>query len=420
MPKKALVRSIEIWNHIRRSEEFGATLSTPSLHWRKVVERKNEIIERFRSGKEPQLNKLGVDLVRGHAMFTSPSSITVDGQEYTADRFLIGTGSKSSIPPIEGIEHAMDSKEILDIKELPDSLAIIGGGVIGLEFAHIFANAGVKVTMILRGNTLLKSQDSESSQLIHEISENRGIKIVTNAKVEKIFKEDNGHLIQAVVDGEKQQIAADLILNATGRIPNLDQLGLEQAGIHYSVNGIEVNEYLQTSAPSVYAAGDCIGGLMLTPIATYEGRLAVRNAFRGNVQKVDYSSVPHAIFTLPPVASVGLTEDVAKKNGIDFQVHKSFLSQSGVAIILGEEEGYIKILSEKETGRIIGVHMVGLHADEIIHEMAIVMKAKMTIQDLSEVINVHPTISEMLMIMAVEAKTHINSIQHKNTPSPKN
>jgi pyruvate/2-oxoglutarate dehydrogenase complex dihydrolipoamide dehydrogenase (E3) component len=403
MPKKALVRSIEIWNHIQRSTEFGAVVSNAALDWNRVVERKNEIIHKFTSGKEPRLKKLGVDLVRGHARFTSPDSIQVGDNEYTAERFLIGTGSKSANPPIEGIEYAITSQEILDVTELPESLAIIGGGVISLEFAHVFANAGVKVTMVVRGSTLLSSQDAETSQIIQEITESRGINVMTHAETKRITKGSGGHVIHAQLDGKEIEIAADLVLNATGRAPNVDDLGLEQAGIVYTAKGIQVNEYFQTTSPKVYAAGDVIGGLMLTPVAAYEAKAAIRNALRGNVETADYSGVPHAIFTLPPVASVGLSEEKANKKGIEYQTHKAYLKHSGVAIILGEEEGYIKILSEKTTGRIIGFHMVGVHADEIIHAMAIAIKANLTIQALSEVTNVHPTISEMLILMAAEA-----------------
>jgi dihydrolipoamide dehydrogenase len=391
---------MEVWNTVKRAEEFGVSTTNAKLDWSKVIERKDQIIGHYRSGKEPSLKKLGVDLVIGEAVFTSPETVRVGNKEYTADRFLIGVGSKSTVPPIKGVEHTISSTEMLDLKELPKSLIVIGGGYIGLEFAHIFDNAGVDVTILQRGNPLLKVADRESAQIIQKITEKRGIHVITDADVKQIEKGDNLCTVHFNVGDHPKEISGETVLLSTGRTPNLDGLGLEAAGIKYSKRGIEVNEYLQTTAERIYAAGDCIGGLMLTPVATYEAKVAMRNAFKGNRHKVDYDVVPYSVFTLPPVASVGLTEEAAKEKGIDYWVNRASFNHNGTAVILGEEEGYAKILSEKKSGRIIGAHIVGAHADDLIHEIAIAMKAKLTLQDLSEVIHVHPTMSEALIILA--------------------
>lgn len=410
MPKKALVRSIEIWNSIQRAEEFGASVSDSKLDWKKVVSRKNTIIDKFTSGKEPQLKKLGVDFVRGHAKFSSPTTIIVGEEEYSADRFLIGTGSVPSIPKITGIELAITNKDILNLSELPESLIIIGGGVISLEFAYVFASAGVDVTIILRSHTLLSSMDKETSEMVLDITRSRGITVLTEVQTHTIrAKEDHGYVLEGEINGEMVDVEADLILNATGRTPAVNNLGLENAGVEFSSKGIVVNEYFETSTSGIYAAGDVIGGLMLTPIATYEAKIAIRNAIKGTQEMADYSVVPHVIFTSPPIASIGLSEEMALERGVDFDVHKSFLKNSGVAILLGEEEGYMKILTETDTGRIIGFQMVGIHADEIVHSMGIALRAKFTIHDLSEVMNVHPTISETLTLMAGNAVKKIKS-----------
>jgi dihydrolipoamide dehydrogenase len=401
MPKKALVRSIEVWNTIKRAEEFGASTMNAALHWEKVIERKDQIIGKFLSGKEPYLKKMGVDLIMGEAKFTSPDTIRVGDKEYTAERILIGTGSIPLIPPIEGMEHAKTSKDMFNLKQLPKSMIIIGGGYIGVEFAHIFANAGVKVTILQRGDRLLNTEDRETSEVIQEISVKRGINVQIKADVKRIEKIENGLSVHFNRGNNQERVSADIVLVATGIKPDLEDLGLEAAGVKYSNREIQVNEYLQTTAERIYAAGDSIGGITITPVATYEAKVAIRNAFRGNHQKVDYTVVPHAVFTQPPVASVGLTEEAAKEKGIDYDAHRVPFSHSGTAIILGEEEGFAKILTEKESGRIIGAHMVGAHADEMIHEMAIAMKGKFTLRDLSEVINVHPTMSEALILLAV-------------------
>ncbi|MBM7661844.1 pyruvate/2-oxoglutarate dehydrogenase complex dihydrolipoamide dehydrogenase (E3) component [Bacillus mesophilus] len=392
---------MEVWNNIQQAEEFGANVSDATLNWTRVIERKNTIINKFTSGKEPKLKKLGVEFVRGHAKFASPTSIKVGDSEYYGERFLIGTGSKPSTPAIKGIEHAVTSKEILNLTSLPSSIAILGGGVISLEFAYILASAGVNVTIVLRGNTLLKTMDNETSELVLNMTKERGIEVKTNVHTESVLKHGDGHYtLIGQVDGKTLELETEIVMNATGRTPQVDGLGLENAGVRYSDKGIHVNEYFETTASGIYAAGDVIGGLMLTPIATYEAKLAIRNAIRGNKEKADYTLVPHAIFTMPPIANIGLSEEAAKEKGIEYKVYKSYLKHSAVAIILGEEAGYIKILTDKETGQIIGFHMVGIHADEIVHSMAIAMKAKFTIHDLAEIINVHPTISETLMLMA--------------------
>jgi dihydrolipoamide dehydrogenase len=394
---------MEVWNTIKRAEEFGASTTNVDLHWPKVVGRMEKIVNKFAIGKKPYLKDLGVDLIMGEAQFTSPDSIRVGDKEYTAERFLIGTGSVPFLPPIEGIEHALTSQDMFHIKELPHSLIIIGGGYIGLEFAHIFSNAGVDVTILQRGDRLLKTSDWESSKIIQEISENRGIHVNTNTDVKRIEQINDGFTVHFNTTGNYSDVVrGEMILAATGIKPDVKGLGLETAGIDYSNQGIQVNEYLQTQAERIYAAGDSVGGINITPVAAYEAKVAIRNAFKGNKQKVDYTIVPHSVFTHPPVASVGLTEEAAKEKDIDYDVNRVPFSHNGTAIILGEEEGYAKILTEKESARIIGAHIVGAHADEMIHEIAIAMKGKLTLQDLSEVIQVHPTMSEALILLAME------------------
>jgi pyruvate/2-oxoglutarate dehydrogenase complex dihydrolipoamide dehydrogenase (E3) component len=393
---------MEVWNIIKRAEEFGASTTNAALHWTEVVDRMEKIVSKFASGKEPYLKDLGVDLIMGEAQFTSPDSIRVGDKEYIAKRFLIGTGSVPSLPSIEGIEHALTSQDMFHIKELPRSLIIIGGGYIGLEFAHIFSNAGVDVTILQRGDRLLKTEDRESSKIILKISENRGIHVKINTDVKRIEKTNNEFTVHFNKGDHADAVRGEMVMAATGIKPDVKGLGLETAGIEYSNRGIQVNEYLQTQAERIYAAGDSVGGINITPVAAYEAKVAIRNAFKGKQQKVDYTIVPHSVFTHPPVASVGLTEEAAKDKGIDYDVNRVPFSHNGTAIILGEEEGYAKILTDKGSGRIIGAHIVGAHADEMIHEIAIAMKGKLTLQDLSEVIQVHPTMSEALILLAME------------------
>lgn len=407
MPKKALVRSIDVWNTINRGEEFGASVQNAKLDWPQVMARKDELIGKFVGGKKPYLKKMGVDYIEGEARFTSPETIQVGDQEYAAERFLIGTGSVPRLPAIEGIEWAKTNRDLLNLNPLPKSMVLVGGGVISLEFAHIYNSVGVDVTILQRGDVLLRTQDRETSDIIQAISEEKGIRVETGVNVQSIAKESEHYVVHYQQGDHTEQIVTHFVAMNVGRVPNVSGLDLEKANVEYDEKGISVNAYLQTSNERIYAGGDCIGGLMLTPKAAYDGKVAVRNAFLGNKEKVDYTLVPHAIFTSPPVASIGMTEDEARKKGVAFGTTKVPFTHNGTTILLGEEKGYAKILYEKQTGRLIGFHMVGVHADDIVHELAIAMRANMTIHELADVIQVHPTVSEAMIELAMEGAKHL-------------
>ncbi|MDQ0337511.1 pyruvate/2-oxoglutarate dehydrogenase complex dihydrolipoamide dehydrogenase (E3) component [Caldalkalibacillus uzonensis] len=409
MPKKALVRAMEVWETVNKAEVFGAEVKQKRLNWQKVMQSKDEWIGKFVGGKEPYLSKQGVDLVYGEAKFIDGQTLQVGSKTYTADKILIGVGSRPNMPPIEGTEYAKTNRELLTLPELPESLVIIGGGVIGLEFAHIYHAAGVKVTILQRGNVLLKGQDRDSSEEIRKISEEKGIDVMTNTNVHKITKESDHYVVHFETEGEGHTLEADEVVMAAGRKPDIEGLDLDKAGIDYDENGVKVNPYLQTVNERVYAAGDCIGGLMLTPVASYEAKLAVRNAFRGNREKVDYTVIPHTVFTIPQVATVGLTEDQAREKGIDYIVQKTPFKHNGTAILLGETDGFIKLMFERQSGKIIGAHIVGVEAGELIHQIAIAMKGNMTVYDLASVVQVHPTLSEGLILLAQKAVQEISA-----------
>ncbi|WP_042684715.1 dihydrolipoyl dehydrogenase family protein [Caldalkalibacillus thermarum] len=403
MPKKALVRAMEVWETVKKADVFGVEVKQQRLNWHKVLHRKDHWIDKFVGGKEPFLEKQGVDLVYGEAKFVDVHTLQVDGKTYTADRILIGAGSKPVMPPIEGIEHAKTNRELLTLPELPETIVMIGGGVIGLEFSHIYHAAGVKVTILQRGSVLLKGQDRDSSEEIRKISEKKGIDVITNTNVRQIREKNGQYVVHFEAGGKQHTIEADLVVIAAGRKPDIEGLDLNKGGIDYDGNGIKVNEYLQTSNERVYAAGDCIGGMMLTPVASYEARLAILNAFKGNKTKVDYAIIPHTVFTMPQVATVGLTEDQARAKGIDVVSYKTPFKHNGTAILLGETDGFIKLVIERGSGKILGGHIVGIEAGELIHEIAIAMRVNMNIYDLANVVQVHPTLSEGLILMAQQA-----------------
>ncbi|WP_164985015.1 NAD(P)/FAD-dependent oxidoreductase [Ammoniphilus sp. CFH 90114] len=386
-----------IWNAVKNASEFGIFLPERTLDWSHVVKRKNEIIGRFVGGKGPYLEKMGVDLVMGEARFVSPQEIEVSGQRYKAQRFLIGVGSESVIPSIEGVEHGITSKELLFMEKLPESMVVIGGGIIGMEFGHVFASAGTRVTVVQRADRVLMTEDVESSRIIEEVSRKRGMDILLSCNVQKITAEGERKTVHVTTQDGDKAVEAEVVLLATGRKPAIQGLGLDAAGVEYTDRGIKVNDYLQTTSESIYAAGDSIGGYMFTPIAAKQAQVAVRNALKGNHQKPDYQYMTRAIFTLPPIGSVGLTEEEAKKQGIDIAVGKLPYAHSGTAILLGETEGHFKVIVDRNTRRIVGGHFVGQDADELIHLITVAIKGNLTIDDFVDIIPVHPTLAESLI-----------------------
>lgn len=398
MPKKALVRSTNVWSLMNRASEFGIIGGNHELNWKQVMDRKNKWINKFVGGKGPYLEKMGVDLVMGEAQFISPKEIKVGDTTYSAERFLIGVGADSVLPPLEGIEHAITSKEILYSERLPESMVVIGGGIIGMEFAHVFANAGTKVTVLHRGDRVLSTEDIDTSRAIEDISKSMGIDLYLHCDIKKISLGDgNKKVVHSSIGDSSLEVEAEVVLVSTGRRANIEPLQLSAAGVEYTKRGIIVNEFFQTSSERIYAAGDSIGGYMFTPIAAHQAKIAVRNALKGNHAKANYDYMTRAIFTQPPIGSIGLTEAQAREKGLDILVGKASYDSCGTAILLGDTEGHLKVIVDKQSRQIIGAHFVGADADELIHLITIAMKGKLTIDDFMDVIPVHPTLSEYLI-----------------------
>lgn len=385
---------MNIWNAVKKAQEFGVFLKEPRLNWSQVVQRKNDLIGKFVGGKGPYLEKMGVDLVMGEARFVSPDEIEVGNDRFRADRFLIGVGSESVLPPIEGVEHGITSKELMFMEELPKSMVVVGGGIIAMELGHVFASAGTKVTVLQRGKRVLTTEDVESSTVIQEVSKKMGMDILLQCEVQKITAQGSSKVVKVRLPEGEQHIEGEVVLIATGRKPALQGLGLEAAGVEYTERGIQVNDFLQTTSERIYAAGDSIGGYMFTPIAAHQAKIAVHNALKGNREKPDYRYMTRAIFTSPPIGSVGLTEEEARKEGLDIAVGKLPYSHSGTAILLGETEGHFKIIVDRQTRRFIGAHIVGQDADELVHLITVAIKGKLTVDDFVEIIPVHPTLAE--------------------------
>ncbi len=337
-----------------------------------MIARKNEIVASWSKSKDATPGKLGVPALRGHAVFAGPHEITVDGRNYSAGKFVIATGSKPARPPIPGAEHAMTSDELLNLKEQPKSLVVIGGGFIGLEFGFALARAGTRVTLLQSAARIGPALDHDIRNLLLESATNAGMTIKTNVKVTKINADKT---VEATVEGNQEKLPADQVLLAAGRPSNVAPLNPRAAGIELDHSAVKVNEYLQSvSAPHVYAAGDAAGKHQHSPVAWYEGPIAAYNALKGNERKVDFSIFPSAVFTIPPIGQVGLTEEEALRRGLKIKTSKLSYDSNPAAGVRDETEGMVKVIYEEATERILGAHVIGARAEEIVQIAAAAMR----------------------------------------------
>lgn len=361
-----------------------------------ALARKEDVVGRLRSGVESLMK--GVNVVYGHAEFDGPLSVTVGGETLEADYIIVATGSESSVLPVPGADRCLTSREMLSIQELPARLCVIGGGVIGLEFASVFASFGSQVTVLEYCPQILPRFDSDVSKRLKASLTRRGITIVTSAEVREI----SDSTVKYRFKEEDCSVEADCVLMAVGRRPRIEDLSLEKAGVQYGRRGIEVDSRFRTSAPGIYAVGDVTGGIMLAHAATFQGLAALddicdREGMSVARPKTDFGIIPAAVFTRPELAVVGRTEDECKEGNIPYLALKSFYRANGKAVSMGEDDGYCKVLVEKDSGKILGAHILGAHSSDLIHEVAVLMSLGADAQKAASVIHAHPTLSEVLL-----------------------
>ena len=392
VPKKILVSTIELYWRTKRAGPLGLTgVESLSTDWAAITARKDQIVNSSSYDTKSLLEHQGITVFQGSPKFTGKHEITIGDQIVTAEKFVIATGSSPARPSIKGIEHAITSDEFLDLKALPERMVVIGGGLISMEFGFCLARAGVKVTILERGSAVLPTVDDEMRDELIEIGKEAGMEFHTNASVQRILKDKT---VDATVNGTIENFPSGLVLAATGRTPNVSNLDLEVLGVKLDRRGIEVNEYLQsTSAPHVYAAGDVIGKSQHTPVAWYEGPIAAQNALKGNKNKIDLSLLPTVVYTIPSLGQVGFTEAETRNGGYKFAI-KRFPFAFSPAFISDETEGLVKIIYEEVTERLLGVHVLGARAEDIIQIAAVAMRGRLTLTDLGTMHHAFPTISE--------------------------
>lgn len=438
IPTKAFCKNAEVLDSMKEAEAFGVRGLSYDFDFSAVVQRKNSVVEQLRAGVEGLLGHKLITLVRGKASFKDAHTVTVTPSdspvipsdspvipsdspvipseveesvttEYQADCIIVATGSVSASLPIPGADlpGILTSREILDIQEVPRSLCVIGGGVIGLEFASVFRSFGCEVTVLEYCKDILPRFDTDLAKRLKQSLGKRGIDIITQAQVQSIadIPDGAGYKVTFSRKGKEESVEAEKVLMAVGRRANLASLNLSDAGIGFTPRGVEVNEYMQTNLPHIYAIGDINGKMMLAHAATFQGIVALDHMM-GIENRIDLSVMPAAVFTSPEAASVGLTEDECKDKGIPMKCLKSFFRANGKAVTMGETDGFCKLVvaaepkegqvSPYEPGRILGCHMYGPHSSDIIQEACALISRKATLAEFRDIIHTHPSLTEVL------------------------
>ncbi|MCY6958807.1 dihydrolipoyl dehydrogenase [Clostridium brassicae] len=412
IPTKALVRSSEVYKNIKEAEEFGLFAENCSVNMEKVISRKDKIKEQLVGGIDYLLDKNNVEKIQGPGEILDNNTVFVKSNKahttIKTKNIIIATGSKTSTIPIKGIDskNVLTSKEALDLKSLPKKLVVIGGGVIGMEFAFIFANFGVEVFVVEFADKILASLDDDVCEEITTIAKDKGIKIYTDSKVECIEEDESGQCIVTFTkNNEKKYIATDNILSAVGRKPFFEGIDIEKLNIEMNENnkGIKVNDKMQTNIPNIYAIGDVTNIIQLAHVASHQGITAVDNIL-GIDKTMDYTSVPSAIFTDPEIASVGISEKFAETNKIAIEVGKFPFSANGKALTYGESRGFVKIIKDKSTGKIVGSTIIGPHATDLLATVTLGIKNGLTTKEIAETIFAHPTTSESIHEASLEVE----------------
>jgi len=380
IPTKALIQSAKIFNSIKKSSTFGINTTAPEIDFVKIQERKEKIVQQLRLGMQSMLK--GIDFLAGVARIVSPQEIEISGKRIQTRSILIATGSR----PYELPQFKFDSKkiissdEMLGLKSIPDSILIIGGGVIGCEFASLFSILGSKVSIVEKMPQVLPGEDNEVARKLESSFRKKGIKVSTNTDAAALSLAD-----------------FDIVLVCVGRSPQTQGLGLEELGVRLEKGRIVADDFLSTNINNIYTAGDCCSRIMLAHFAGFQGRIAAQNIKNPENRKSSASScVPGCIFTDPEIGSVGLNEEKAKASGFEIEIHKFDFQGSGMSRILDETEGFVKIISDKKTGIVLGSSIIGPKATELIGILTLAVSSRLKVEDLRNVIFAHPTLSESI------------------------
>ncbi|NWL76130.1 glutathione-disulfide reductase [Pseudomonas taiwanensis] len=399
VPKKLLVYGAHFAEDFEQAKGFGWSLDEADFDWQTLITNKNREIHRLNGIYRNLLVNSGVTLLEGHARLVDPHTVEVDGQRCTAKNILVATGGWPQIPDIPGRELAISSNEAFFLEKLPKRVLVVGGGYIAVEFASIFHGMGAQTSLLYRRELFLRGFDDSVRNHLREELGRKGMNLQFNSDIARIERQSDGSLLATLKDG--RHLEADCVFYATGRRPMLDNLGLENTGVELDARGfIKVDEQFQTTEPSILALGDVIGRVQLTPVALAEGMAVARRLFKPEEYRpVDYDHIPTAVFSLPNIGTVGLTEQQARTKGHKVKVFESRFRPMKLTLTENQERTLMKLVVDAETDRVLGCHMVGPEAGEIVQGLAVAIKAGATKRIFDETIGVHPTAAEEFVTM---------------------
>ena len=397
IPKKLFVYAAHYAEDFHDAAGYGWQVSEANFDWNTLLNNKNNEIKRLNGIYSNLLKRNNVVLYDGRAVLTGPNTVRTNGEDISAGRILVATGGWPHIPDMPGREHVISSNEAFFLEALPDSAVIVGGGYIAVEFAGIFHGLGVDTTLLYRGDLFLRGFDGEMREFLAEQMRLKGIKLLFNTRISSIERQDSRYLVNA---SGTEPLPAGLVMYATGRRPNTANLGLETTGVKLNdKRAIVVDDEYRSSVPSVYAIGDVTDRMNLTPVATAEGTALANNLFNNQLRRVDYRDVPTCIFSQPNLGTVGLTEEQAREEYANVEIYKSRFTSLKHTLTGSDEKTLMKMIVDKDTDRVLGVHMVGADAGEIIQGIGIALKAGATKSVFDATIGIHPTAAEEFVTM---------------------
>ena len=406
-PTKALLRAGEVMHEARQGAKWGFEAEV-RLDFHRLMQIKSEIVRSIVSDLEATLSSYpNLTYLPGEASFTSPWELDLGGELIGAEKIILAAGSRPAIPPVEGLAGSgyLTNKEILDLTELPETLVIVGGGAVALEFAQMFSRFGTRVTVLQRSPRILPQEDEEATELLTRCLREEGIRVETEVNATSAGVRDGKRWVTARTPEGEQTFEGDQLLVATGRVPDLEHLRLDRAGVRMVDGRIWVGPRLETSADHIWCLGDVTGGPAFAHYATYSAELAVENALLGRDKEVPHALVPGAVFTSPNLASVGMTERAAREQGLPIRVSRIGLQESGKARIFQETNGFVKLVVDEETERILGATIIGFHAGDLIQEVMVALSAPGNgIGPIVDALHVHPSLGEAVRAAAASLR----------------
>ncbi len=408
IPTKALLKSAKTYTLFQNAHNFGISVEKDAFSFdlEKIIKRKDSIVRRLTTGVKGLIKKNNIDLINGYGKVINEHEISVNNEVFKGKNIILATGGSAFVPPIPGAKEGLQngfvvtSKELLQTTTIPQDLLIIGGGVIGVEFATIFNSFGSKVTIIEMEKSIINQMDSDLVNEYTKTLKKDGINIITGAKVTKV----NSNSVTYQKDSASFNVAADLVLLSVGVKPNLE--AVSQLNLEMTSYGVKVDKNMQTSLKSVYAVGDITGENMLAHVASFEGLVAI-NHILGKKLNLNYNHIPKAIYGFPEIASIGLTEEQAIKNNIDYTIAKFPLMANGKALADGENTGFIKLIKGNKLDEILGAHIFAYNAVDLIGELGVAMHLEATNAELEQVVHAHPSLSEIIGEVAMKKPIHL-------------